>query len=359
MHPILQSRGEENAGLIQRKYLIRFGKKEEEILEVSALDLYKLIDHEADHEEVTHTTATRHVTELRVARHTEHRVARHSRSAASSSTFATRKKLTDKQKLKELKKKICEDLRKVWTLPEKDRRKALKRLFLHYHPDKAKPEEVDICEEAFKFLQRQIQKLDSGQNMDDPEASSTFSDTHQSSWSKYYQSWSETAQKMNRDQRQRKQERRKGFSGYQPTANCEEADRWLRQAKADCCSMMVLKHSVQTTPDTASMLCFVAHQVVEKALKAGMYKLLGLDPACLLHHQLSCHAAAIYSERPSNRTRDLCATSAILEKHYIQARYPNAHDLPTAPVDIYTIQEAEQLADLAKQALEIIQKLMM
>ena len=95
--------------------------------------------------------------------------------------------------------------------------------------------------------------------MDDPEASSTFSDTHHSSWSKYYQSWSETAQNMHREQRQRKQERGKRFSGCQPTPNSVEANCWLRQAKADCCSMMVLKHSVRTTPDTASMLCFVAH----------------------------------------------------------------------------------------------------
>ena len=98
--------------------------------------------------------------------------------------------------------------------------------------------------------------------------------------------------------------------------------------------------------------------MVEKALKAGMYQLIGLDPACLLHHQLSCHAAAIHSERPSNRTRYLCTTSAILEEHYIQARYPNAHDLSTAPVDINTIQQAEKLADLAKQTPEIIQNLM-
>ena len=277
LHPILPSRGETNAGLIQRKYLIRFGKKEE-VIEVTALDLYKLIDHHADHEDVTNATeleAARHGTDVCVARHAELHVARHAelhvgrhaeirvarqfRSVGSSSTSTTRNNLTDKQKLDELRKKICQDLREIWTVSEKDRKKALKRLFLHYHPDKAKPKEVSVYEEAFKFLQRQIQRLESGENMDDPEASSTFSDTHHSSWSKYYQSWSETAQNMHREQRQRKQERGKRFSGCQPTPNSVEANCWLRQAKADCCSMMVLKHSVRTTPDTASMLCFVAH----------------------------------------------------------------------------------------------------
>ena len=194
LHPILPSRGETNAGLIhvQRKYLIRFGKKEE-VLEVTALDLYKLIDHHADHEDVTNATeleAARHGTdlcvarhaELHVARHAELRVARHAelhvarqfRSVGSSSTSTTRNKLTDKQNLDELRKKICQDLREIWTVSEKDRKKALKRLFLHYHPDKAKPKEVSVYEEAFKFLQRQIQRLESGENMDDAEASSTY-----------------------------------------------------------------------------------------------------------------------------------------------------------------------------------------
>ena len=139
LHPILLSRGEENAGLIQRRYLIRFGKKEE-ILEVTTLDLYKLIDHHADHEDVTNATeleAARHGTDLCVARHAELHVARHAelrvarqfRSVGSSSTSTTRNKLTDKQKLDELRKKICQDLREVWTVSEKDRKKALNASF--------------------------------------------------------------------------------------------------------------------------------------------------------------------------------------------------------------------------------------
>ena len=50
----------------------------------------------------------------------ELRVARQFRSVGFSSTSTTRNKLTDKQKLDESRKKICEDLREVWTVSKEN-----------------------------------------------------------------------------------------------------------------------------------------------------------------------------------------------------------------------------------------------
>ena len=99
-----------------RSYQVRFGKKEEDCAQISALDLYKLIDH------VVGPTHTKKLVPL----------------TDSKSAFAD-VKMIDNQILMELKKNICCDLKLVWDLPKDSRNKAVKRLYLNYHPDKAEP----------------------------------------------------------------------------------------------------------------------------------------------------------------------------------------------------------------------------
>ena len=122
-----------------RSYQVRFGKKEEDCAQISALDLYKLIDH------VVGPTHTKKLVPL----------------TDSKSAFAD-VKMIDNQILMELKKNICCDLKLVWDLPKDSRNKAVKRLYLNYHPDKAEPEEAEIYDDAFKFLLKQIENLDAG-----------------------------------------------------------------------------------------------------------------------------------------------------------------------------------------------------
>ena len=102
----------------------------------------------------------------------------------------------------------------------------------------------------------------------------------------------------------------------------------------------------------------MAHQVVEKALRAGMYHLIGLNTSCLQQpHLLSHHASAIWSERCTSETRPLCSIASSLEKHYERSRRPSALNPPDAPVDVYTIDEAEECAEKAETALSIIRRL--
>ena len=130
-----------------RSYQVRFGKKEEDCAQISALDLYKLIDH------VVGPTHTKKLVPL----------------TDSKSAFAD-VKMIDNQILMELKKNICCDLKLVWDLPKDSRNKAVKRLYLNYHPDKAEPEEAEIYDDAFKFLLKQIENLDAGLELDNPSA---------------------------------------------------------------------------------------------------------------------------------------------------------------------------------------------
>jgi sacsin len=46
-------------------------------------------------------------------------------------------------------------LLEAWELPEAERKKAIRRLYLRWHPDK-NPKSYDLCNEAFKFLKNQV-----------------------------------------------------------------------------------------------------------------------------------------------------------------------------------------------------------
>ena len=52
-----------------------------------------------------------------------------------------------------------------------------------------------------------------------------------------------------------------------------------------------------TETDLSCRVLFLAHEASEKALKAGMYALVGLNPSSLKTHNLVCHAYAISSEK--------------------------------------------------------------
>ena len=340
LHPVLPSG--KAAEYLHTFYKIKFGENEEDWKEVSALDLYKLIDDaEEDVEQRVQAASSRGL------------VLYTGRRSASTTSTRTKKPLSKNEKLLELKKNIYKDLTTVQNLPKESRNKALKRLYFKYHPDKAEPEEADIYDDAFKYLMKQIDNLKAGLKLDDPETESKPSHTSPQ-WTNY-RAWNETARNMYRRRKRRSRSKRRRPRYTQPAPDNVEAKRWLRQAEADCCSLRVLKRSVLNETKTASTLCFLAHQVVEKALKACTYQLFGLDQSCLQHHQLVCLADAIHSYKCSSQTENLCKS---LEHHYLKSQYPDAHQSPTAPVDVYNAVEAKECAEAAETALNIVQNLM-
>ena len=145
---------------------------------------------------------------------------------------------------------------------------------------------------------------------------------------------------------------------YQPKPDTEEAKRWLKQAEAECCTMRILRRSLKSEPKVACSVCFIAHQVVENAFKAGMYGLLGLNYASVQYRDLSYNASAIWSEKHTADTRNLCSIASALEQHYESSQHPNVLDPPDTPVDVYTVDIAEECVEKAEKALAIIQQLL-
>ena len=176
----------------------------------------------------------------------------------SSSASAELKTLTDSHTLTliELKKKICSELKLIWRLQdEKEKGKGIKRLYLKYHPDKAYPSLTHIYEEAFKFLKRQIDRLDNNLPLEDPD--NTLYEHEpvptMSGWTFYYNRWESYVPRSNSREKSHTTNHHHGnrsenpwkmfFTQYQPTSDTETSKQWLKQAESDMTAMNLLKES--------------------------------------------------------------------------------------------------------------------
>ena len=133
--------------------------------------------------------------------------------------------------------------------------------------------------------------------------------------------------------------------------NPEEAKRWLRQAKSDYHAMNVVY--IAELPCQA---CFLAHETIEKALKAGCYALFGLHSGSLTVHHLHGLACDIVNHKPKPIGADILTTCArSIEEHYLNSRFPNRCYKMKAPVDIYRMNRAEGAVKCAEQVLEVVE----
>lgn len=264
---------------------------------------------------------------------------------------------SDSIKLLQLKRKICAELKLVWRLHEtkEERSKAIRRMYMQYHPDKCNPKDARLYEDAFKYLIRQLDRLEKGLPLEEPTDIETEEPEAQAS------PFCDLLRQCDQYVRRRSRAVPVITPSTIPIVFCchEEAMRWLRQAECDFEAMETLKSTIGNKPGASCQVLFLAHEVAEKALKGGMYELTGLNPGSLTHHYLQCHARAIASERPheAGSIPDLISG---LEKYYIHSRFPNApHPLYKAPVDVYKLQPelAVSVAENVGEVLKIIQNI--
>ena len=347
---VLYAVAQETFNPLERRYVIA-NDSEGDTKEVSTLDLYKL---------------------MKVSEHSlEENESQELVLLESDSASAQVRRLTDCYSLLELKRAIIQDLQFILMLQNEDqKRKAIKRLYLKYHPDKknSNDSEVNMYDEAFKFLKQQIENLENGRPLEDPDSPSTSSSetspkryTH-SHWSRQFDEWDEGLR--------RRQQKRRNTSGNsysrdtqsfghdlsQPQAEPIEAGYWLKQAESDLKAMLILNKN----EGVQCQLLFLCHETCEKALKAGMYKLVGLNTAYLKTHGLLTHAYAIAGIK-SGDWAVLPSLVSSMEQYYLKTRYPNQHYPSQAPVDIYCHytkdDEVLSVVNNAQKLIKLIQRL--
>jgi len=128
----------------------------------------------------------------------------------------------------------------------------------------------------------------------------------------------------------------------------EEALRWLRQSEAD---LDAAKYNFEG--NIYYLVCFLAQQIAEKALKALIYSqgeeiVIG-------------HSVAMLAERVRNygiAIDNLADEISVLDGYYIPTRYPNG--LPDSiPAQVYNKKSAEDALQLAEKTVEFAKKLLL
>ena len=268
------------------------------------------------------------------------------------------------------KKHLCEELKEIWGLYQEDKKRAIRRLYLKWHPDR-NPDNPNFAEKVFQFMQAQIKHLQNDEPLDDPENEQRPSRSpSNAAWDQFYREWNRTAQQYQRSRQSESRSRGRsrgsggGYHGSPFSAGDEsfrvprqpdEGHRWLRQATVDRKVLNLLCDQMMSLDDDeiAGHICFMAHQVAEKALKAGMYAVCGLDDSGLRDHVLTRHAYALQTEKP-RETLLLAHHTASLETYYLDTRYPIRHSSPTIPADVFSPARALEAKEHAENIYSII-----
>ena len=233
-------------------------------------------------------------------------------------------------------------------------KKAKKRLYLHYICGKINRIESDSYEEAIMFLENELKKNQSTLESDGIESQSN--DT--SDFAQLNKFAQKTFEKHNFSQQATSIDTQSAIDKIfelQPRSNLTEAKRWIKQAKTDLEAMKIL-NSTQQSYKKAAIYCqvlFLAHETCEKALKAGMYKLVGLNPGCLTNHNLYCLASDIALIK-GDKWQELPRLVLPIQKYYLDSRFPNRHFLPYAPVDVYSSADAFSVAEDAERVYDLV-----
>ncbi|RXM32098.1 Sacsin [Acipenser ruthenus] len=328
-------------GVVSQRYKIQIGQND--FLEVSSLDLYQFKRPESSPSLSKNTCR-----ELVVLDHPVGARPNHSRTSAKS--------------LEEIKKEIDERLKEIWGLPEDERRKAIRRLYLKWHPDK-NLDNTKLAEEVYKYIQQKIVELEQGRSGKGGGFGSTTTNQRHSGTQRYqdtrsfFKQWDREASRHRTGRtsfHQRYSSQEFNFWTFHSTqensqTNTAEAQRWVRQAKCDLAAASNDKGHSAT-----EWVLFKVHQAVEKALIAAEYKTNGLQPS-------NCAIGAL-ARQVSQYSLSLCNLPSIVSRMKTlgvdgkKTQYPNYHPLPLIPSDSYSAQNEQEVLDLANEVLTKIQK---
>lgn len=131
------------------------------------------------------------------------------------------------------------------------------------------------------------------------------------------------------------------------TSALDEGRRWLAQAAED---LRWTEHLAEQ--GGYHIACFLAQQVVEKAIKAYLY---AQGEELVLGHSVERLCAAAARRLPEFAVK--ARTWSLLDGYYIPTRYPNG--LPEGiPANVFTRDAARDAAAMAREAVEWVRGLL-
>ncbi|XP_066564027.1 sacsin [Amia ocellicauda] len=252
--------------------------------------------------------------------------------------------------LEEIKKEIDKCFEDIEKLPKAEREKAIRRLYLKWHPDK-NLDNSEIATEVCKY----IQQLKEGKKPSPSNCGSSQDGQYHRSKNEWYDwfNWDKEAS------RHRKGKTNFNFrypsydydsfrfrSRQQP--NPAEAKRWMKQAEHDLSSA-----SSDIGQSNTEWVFFKVHQAVEKALIATHYKYDGKYPKgqCILGLSQNVSMFAGSLSELSDLVHKLCQYGVDNKR----TQYPIYHAIPNIPNGQFPAEKEQEVLELGKSVLYKIQ----
>ncbi|PFX28348.1 sacsin-like [Stylophora pistillata] len=249
---------------------------------------------------------------------------------------------------------ITEILVDAWRLPEKRRRKIVKRLFLRWHPEKNTGDE-SLCDEVLQHIHKETARLERSHG--DEKDSQNF-------YEPFFDFWRVRAKRQHTHRERYRTNFQRMYGSYDeafksdsssgvPPSFCSknpqpcEARRWLRQAEAD---LRAASNDLSTGNPSYEWACFKCHQSAEKALKAVQF---ADDAFKTNRHNLTLNASQLDDS-------ELLELATQLEHQLVDSthmRYPDRMPYPQIPNDVYSAEKAREGLRLAGEILQRVRNL--
>ncbi|XP_033699432.1 sacsin isoform X3 [Tursiops truncatus] len=281
---------------------------------------------------------------------------RESHKTSSSKHHSPKKLMVNS--LPEILKEVTSVVEQAWKLPESERKKIIRRLYLKWHPDK-NPENHDIANEVFKHLQNEINRLEKQAFLDqnaDRASRRTFStsasrfQSEKYSFQRFYTSWNQEATSHKSERQQQNKEKCPPSAGqtYSPrffvpptfksVGNPVEARRWLRQARANFSAARNDLHK-----NANEWVCFKCFLSTKLALIAADYAVRGKSDKDVKPTALA-QKIEEYSEHLEGLTNDVHTLEAY-GVDSLKTRYPDLLPFPQIPNDRFTSEVAMRVME--------------
>eukprot|EP00062_Callorhinchus_milii_P025859 gi/632987308/ref/XP_007910720.1/ PREDICTED: sacsin-like [Callorhinchus milii] len=259
-----------------------------------------------------------------------------------------------------IKREIHEYLREIRHLPKDERQKAIRRLYLKWHPDK-NPSNTEVTTKLCHYIQEKVKELEIVRAENEGSSSNhkgSFSSNGED-FSSFFNQWNSEASRHKRGRTQYK----KSYSANdfrfwsfskRPRSNPEEAERWFRQAK---CDLIAASNDLGCTDlgcTATEWFYFKVHQAVEKALIAAEYMKSGKS-GC--DHSIKSLATQVSGF--STKLADLENLVNKLKERGVDSKktqYPSYHTQPHVPNDQFKAGNEEEVLNLAQMVLGKIEE---
>ncbi|MFT7803385.1 sacsin-like, partial [Arapaima gigas] len=247
--------------------------------------------------------------------------------------------------LPEILKEVTSVIEQAWKLPETERKKIIRRLYLKWHPDK-NAENLEIATEVFKHLQNEISRMEKQSLVEQTadrtsrrpfSTSARFQQSEKFSFQRFYTSWNQEAT-SHKSEKQQFREQYSSFSGsshsnryfvppsFKSVGNPVEARRWLRQARANFSAARNDLHK-----NANEWVCFKCYLATKLALIAADYAVRGKSDK-----DVKPTALAQKVEEYNSQLAGLAKDVNILEGYGVDSlrtRYPDLLPFPQIPND--------------------------